>query len=575
MIEDEDMKKRLNNFLLTFLWLNIIFWPFGCNAPNAPAVGEQAYPIEFTQINIDGFGDSGNVESDSRWVFEDQVYVGTGNNSGGEIWRYSGGTNWVQIGDPGFGNPENYGIEVLKDTFAGYVYAGTLNFNGGAELWRSINGNDWDQVFSGGLGDSNNWGAWTSGSGFNGYLYLQLANDVTGIEIRRSGNGFTEWEQVNTGVFHEDSEWGNFYQFDNELYFTVKNQTTGARIWKTNDGTNWSLINGDGLGDPNNIMIRLVEFKDQIYASTRNHTEGGEVWRSSDWTNWELISDNGFGNPNNVDMNIHNPISSEDFLYVGTRNNATGGELWRSFDGVTWVQVVCCGFDDINNSRIRTFSSDNDLYVASNNNVTGVEVWKEIANTSTGDGITIEPVDDTTGTTPLAITFESVSDEGTTSLVTLPEGDPEPIGFKLDEPATYYEITTTAQYSGIIEVCIDYSGVNYADEEELRLFHFDDEWVDITTSLDTGNDIICGNTSSLSAFVIFEPEHVVEIDIKPGSYPNCFNQNAHGVIPVTIFGNVDLNVYEINLDSLLLRGIAIKMVGQNNKYLSHNEYVPL
>ena len=535
--------------------------------------------IEFEQINTDGFGDPENTRPDGKCTFADQVYVGTVNDSGGQLWRYSDGTTWESLIEPGFGNTANIGIETASATFNNYFYAGTINFSTGAELWRSSDGENWDPVFSGGLSDPSNYAAWTSNcSGFNGALYVQLNNNVTGgIEIWRSESADGtpgEWEQV-TPVGFEDSNnvWGIFYQIDGSLYYTLQNKTTGAQIWKTANGTDWFPVTVDGFGDSENFMVRLTKFKGQFYASTRNLT-GGEVWRSADGTNWELIIDEGFGNPYNVYMQMYNPVSSEDFLYIGTYNDITGGELWRTFDGVTWSQLACCGFGDVNNVRLRPLTLGNELYIACDNFVTGIEVWKAIPNTSSGGDVVIEPVDDTTGTTPVTITFDQIDEEGTTSLVILPEGDPEPPGFKLGDPPTYYEITTTAEISGDIEVCIDYSGISYGNENELRFYHYEnDQWVDVTTSLDTANDIICGTVSSLSLFAILEPENTIEIDIKPGSYPNYFNQNEHGVIPVAIFGSAELDVNDINLESLSLRGLVIEMVGKHNKYLAHYEYV--
>jgi hypothetical protein len=66
---------------------------------------------------------------------------------------------------------------------------------------------------------------------------------------------------------------------------------------------------------------------------------------------------------------------------------------------------------------------------------------------------------------------------------------------------------------------------------------------------------------------------VVPIDIKPGSDTNCFNQNDHGVIPVAILGSETLDVNEINVDTLSLQGLAVKMAGKSNKYLAHIEDV--
>ena len=65
----------------------------------------------------------------------------------------------------------------------------------------------------------------------------------------------------------------------------------------------------------------------------------------------------------------------------------------------------------------------------------------------------------------------------------------------------------------------------------------------------------------------------VALDIKPGSDTNCFNQNGHGVIPVAVFGSGTLDVNDIDVASLLLQGLPVKMAGKSNKYLAHIDYV--
>jgi hypothetical protein len=66
-------------------------------------------------------------------------------------------------------------------------------------------------------------------------------------------------------------------------------------------------------------------------------------------------------------------------------------------------------------------------------------------------------------------------------------------------------LETTAVYSGLVTVCFNYTGISFGNEESLRIFHnISGYWEDITTSLDTVNDIICGQTPSFSEFAIFE-----------------------------------------------------------------------
>jgi hypothetical protein len=61
----------------------------------------------------------------------------------------------------------------------------------------------------------------------------------------------------------------------------------------------------------------------------------------------------------------------------------------------------------------------------------------------------------------------------------------------------------------------------------------------------------------------------VTIDIKPGSDPNCFNINGHGVIPVAILGSADLDVMDIKTDETLsFNGLAVRVRGKKGPLCS-------
>lgn len=65
----------------------------------------------------------------------------------------------------------------------------------------------------------------------------------------------------------------------------------------------------------------------------------------------------------------------------------------------------------------------------------------------------------------------------------------------------------------------------------------------------------------------------VDIDIKPGSFPNCINPDGHGVIPVAILGSADFDVTLIDPSTVVLDSLEIKAVGKSNKLLAHYEDV--
>jgi hypothetical protein len=117
-------------------------------------------------------------------------------------------------------------------------------------------------------------------------------------------------------------------------------------------------------------------------------------------------------------------------------------------------------------------------------------------NTQPGTNVSVTPDLNVT------ITFNEVTGVGNTT-VTVSNTNPgsEKIGFKFLD--TYYDISTTATYSGLLTVCLKYddSNIPAGSEEILKIFHWDGtDWIDVTFSLDTVNNIICAQVSSLSWF---------------------------------------------------------------------------
>jgi uncharacterized repeat protein (TIGR01451 family) len=165
------------------------------------------------------------------------------------------------------------------------------------------------------------------------------------------------------------------------------------------------------------------------------------------------------------------------------------------------------------NGRLVAFESfASDLVANDTNGTTDVFAFA-LVNTPAGSNVVVQPVDTTTGTTPVTLTFSNVSQGGETSLTTSSSGPSPPTGFKLGNPPTFYEIATTAVFSGTVEVCIHYTGISFTNESKAKLFHRESGvWVNRTTSLDTANDIICGNVTSLSPFAIFEEEENIDSD---------------------------------------------------------------
>jgi hypothetical protein len=74
----------------------------------------------------------------------------------------------------------------------------------------------------------------------------------------------------------------------------------------------------------------------------------------------------------------------------------------------------------------------------------------------------------------------------------------------LGTPPIFYDVATTAVLTGTVQVCINYMNRSVpTPETDLRLLLLQGgSWVDVTSSLDTVTNVICGQVNSLSPFVI-------------------------------------------------------------------------
>jgi hypothetical protein len=135
--------------------------------------------------------------------------------------------------------------------------------------------------------------------------------------------------------------------------------------------------------------------------------------------------------------------------------------------------------------------------------VDGLEAlaWSPTANTPSGANIVVQAG-------PVTLTFDNVTQAGTTTATASTTGPALPASFRLGDPPTYFDINTTAVFSDSVQVCINYAGIAFTTEALLRLLHFPTILgsTDVTTSLDTSSDVICGRVTSLSPFAIVEPE---------------------------------------------------------------------
>lgn len=142
----------------------------------------------------------------------------------------------------------------------------------------------------------------------------------------------------------------------------------------------------------------------------------------------------------------------------------------------------------------------------------------EPENTPVGSGVS-QNLNSTTGATVVALTFDNVTQAGTTTISEATAGPNPPANFAIFQSAGvngntgqfYYDIITTAVFAGNVQVCLTYDETKLrTPESNLELGHYLDAaqtW-EIITQVgypDTTNNRICGLTSSFSLFAGLEP----------------------------------------------------------------------
>ncbi|PWB72757.1 hypothetical protein C3F09_06125, partial [candidate division GN15 bacterium] len=108
---------------------------------------------------------------------------------------------------------------------------------------------------------------------------------------------------------------------------------------------------------------------------------------------------------------------------------------------------------------------------------------------------------------PWTTTYGTVSTEGVTGYTVAPASScpatPAKYGVYPSASPVCYEMHTTAQHSRSIKLGFAYDEALVGDETKLRMLHYEGtDWVNVTTSVDIGANIIYGQVAYYSPFVI-------------------------------------------------------------------------
>jgi ABC-type transport system substrate-binding protein len=128
-------------------------------------------------------------------------------------------------------------------------------------------------------------------------------------------------------------------------------------------------------------------------------------------------------------------------------------------------------------------------------------VWVTVlGNTPYGEDIVVEDSD-----TGIIFEFEETTSAGWTNVTESEMGPHPPDGFRV--MGVYYDITTTVNFEGLITVAFPYDEAYVRGREEnLRIWHWREigGWEDVTSWVDTVENIIYGVVTDLSPFALME-----------------------------------------------------------------------
>ncbi|HEV2952175.1 MAG TPA: hypothetical protein VGZ51_08725, partial [Actinomycetota bacterium] len=103
----------------------------------------------------------------------------------------------------------------------------------------------------------------------------------------------------------------------------------------------------------------------------------------------------------------------------------------------------------------------------------------------------------------VTVTFAEVAVPGFTTAAAIDSVPPLPEGYGPGTAAQYYEVTTTAEYSAPVTVCVPYNDAWYT--LPVRVLHHDGtEWIDATLSTDSLTGMACAVVDTLSPFAVVQ-----------------------------------------------------------------------
>ncbi|MGD0006259.1 MAG: carboxypeptidase regulatory-like domain-containing protein, partial [Anaerolineaceae bacterium] len=352
-------------------------------ATNSPQVWRMRPDYTWQAVSAPGFGDPANTQLVDMALYQNDLWVGTANTNGAQIWRCHNTqsdaptnpcekpSDWTEMPMPP-GINSHYtiagrmlvfpGASALAVSLMSYYNNGATMTTDGGQVWL------FDGYTNGGAGS---WlpnplsldAGQTGGHALVGVQSMALFNNLliagTNDWVNSPFVPAQVWQcTLNMNVNPYNCTWTKPLDFSsinpnvsaitslmtpdntNLLYVgTTGANNTGASLYRYITAWAGSTIMTGGFGDTNNSAIRAMTFRTissitTLYAVTSN-PNGLNIFSSTSGNSgsWSSALDHpGFGNGTNtqVDLDSSVIIDPGGRLLVGTWNTANGGALWAS-----------------------------------------------------------------------------------------------------------------------------------------------------------------------------------------------------------------------------------------------------
>ncbi len=306
----------------------------------------------WVKVATQGINGMGNRNFNSFQVFNGQLYVAAGTNSG-NIYRTSTGNpnDWNEV----FYRDSVSSVKSLATTTAGggKIFASTKGWSAAPAIYQSTDGVNWSTFYRNPTYNDVVYVFPFKGTGVEDSIYVVLDVWPSNLVMRAAYNTvdstgyFGGWDTVlDFNVVATNTRITSIQEHNGKVYLGT-NQST---LWSSVDGSNWTqnAAVGNGFGNLNNYSIAsLQSFGGYLYVGTENGTDGPQLYRSNDDVNWVLTHQ--FSQTEN---RISGLFHEGGQLWAALRpsNFNYGVNIYKSIDGSNFSLSVYNGFGDFNNN---------------------------------------------------------------------------------------------------------------------------------------------------------------------------------------------------------------------------------